>query len=227
MGLVAAIAGASGLVGGCALSALLTDAAYDRVVSLVRRPLDGGGSKLVQAIVDFNHLEDAETWAEVGPVDVVFCCLGTTLKVAGSRAAFRDVDYVYPMKLAECGRRAGARRFLVVSSVGANAQSSAFYLRIKGELERDLGLAGFESLSIFRPSLLLGDRKEKRFGERLAQAVYPVVNPFLIGGLRKYRAIDARTVGQAMASRGIRQAQGTSILLYDDIQALAAGGIVA
>jgi uncharacterized protein YbjT (DUF2867 family) len=223
MGWVAAIAGASGLVGGYVLDALIADPAFDRVVALVRRPLDRKGAKLLQVVVDFDRLEESGAWGQVGPVDTLFCCLGSTIKAAGSRAAFRNVDYVYPIRFAEAGRRAGASQFLVISSVGAAPKSSSFYLRIKGEVERDLAGVGFESLSIFRPSLLLGNRHENRIGERLAQIVYPLLNPLLMGGLRRFRGIEAKTVGRAMVARGLVSEPGTRVLHYAEIGALGEG----
>ena len=210
------------MVGGCVLDALIADPAFDRVVALVRRPMERKAAKLLQVVVDFDSLEESGAWGEVGPVDTLFCSLGSTIKAAGSRAVFRNVDYVYPIRFAEAGRHVGARQFLVISSVGAAPKSSSFYLRIKGEMERDLAGIGFASLSIFRPSLLLGNRHETRTGERLAQIVYPLLDPLLMGGFRRFRAIEAKTVGRAMAARALISEPATRVLHYDEIQALAA-----
>jgi uncharacterized protein YbjT (DUF2867 family) len=221
MGLVAAIIGASGLVGAHVLDDLLADPAYQRVVAAGRNRLPREHPKLVQAVGDLAHLDSAA----LGPVDTLFCCLGTTIKTAGSRAAFRRVDHDYPMRFAAAGLASGAEHFLLVSAVGANPSSSAFYSRVKGELERDLADADYSSLSIFRPSLLLGHRAERRTGERIAQAILPPLNPMLVGPLRRYRAIHAATVAQAMVNRAHQYDRGTRVLEYDQIEELARGEI--
>jgi uncharacterized protein YbjT (DUF2867 family) len=191
----AVVAGATGLVGGHVVRALLDRPEYSRVTVLVRRKLDLVHPRLEQRLVDFDRLdEQADLFAGAD----VFCCLGTTIKKAGSQAAFRKVDYEYPLTLGRLARQQGARRFLLVSSMGANPQSGVFYSRVKGELENALAELGLPALLIFRPSLLLGERQEHRAGERIGAAVMKVVGPLMVGGLRKYRAIHGRTVARAM-----------------------------
>jgi uncharacterized protein YbjT (DUF2867 family) len=191
----AVVAGASGLVGGHVVRALLDRPEYSRVTVLVRRKLDLVHPRLEQRLVDFDRL-DAQ--ADLFGGADVFCCLGTTIKKAGSQAAFRKVDYEYPLALGRLARQQGARRFLLVSSMGANPQSGVFYSRVKGELENALAELGLPALLIFRPSLLLGERQEHRAGERIGAAVMKVAGPLMVGGLRKYRAIHGRTVARAM-----------------------------
>lgn len=188
----ALVAGASGLVGGFLLSELLEDPLYREVVSLGRRVLPLTHPKLVQRQVDFARLGDEA----LPPVDDAFCCLGTTLKRAGSREAFRAVDHDAVLSFAQAARRAGARRFLVVTALGANPRSRVFYNRVKGEVEEALEKVAFESLTILQPSLLLGERAESRPAEHVAilvsRAVGPLLRPFA------GRPIEARTVARAM-----------------------------
>ena len=189
---IAQIAGATGLTGGHLLELLLADARYSRVHALVRKPALSAHARLQEHTFDFDH--------PVKPpcADDVFCCLGTTIKKAGSQAAFRKVDFDYVVALARMARDAGAKRFLVVSSLGADARSAIFYNRVKGEMESALRDIGFDALHIFQPSLLLGDRQEARLAERLGIAASAFIAPFMLGPVRKYRPIEAKTVAKAM-----------------------------
>lgn len=189
----AVIAGASGLVGGHLLRILLETPDYSGVWAVVRRPLGVKHPKLREA--PFAALEAREGLPRA---EDVFCCLGTTIAKAGSRAAFRAVDYELPLALARWAKRAGAGRFLLVTSGGADPKSRIFYSRTKGELEKAIAALALPSLEVFRPSLLLGEREEERPGERVAQAVLPWLSPLLVGPLRNVRAIKAETVARAM-----------------------------
>jgi uncharacterized protein YbjT (DUF2867 family) len=191
----ALIAGATGLVGGYVLRGALTHPSYSRVEILVRRELPVRDPKLTQRVVDFERLD-----ADVAGIaaDDVFCCLGTTIRKAGSQEAFRHVDYDYPLALARLAKAAGAGKFLMVSALGADPKSSVFYNRVKGEVEHALAATGFPATYFFRPSLLMGPRAEGRRGEKIGTAIGKLIAPFLIGGLRKYRPIYAYTVAAAM-----------------------------
>lgn len=191
----ALLAGGSGLVGGCLLRELLDAPEYDRVVAVGRRPLEIEHKKLVQVTTEFAALRELVT-----PLrgDDAFCCLGTTIKRAGSRETFRAVDHGAVLAFAWAAQRGGAKRFFTVSSLGANAESRVFYNRVKGETERALQVLGFDTLGIFRPSLLRGPRAEFRFGERVGELALALAGPVLVGGWRKYRAIDAEVVARAM-----------------------------
>jgi uncharacterized protein YbjT (DUF2867 family) len=158
----------------------------------VRNPGLPAHARLQELTFDFDHP------SKLPRADDIFCCLGTTIKKAGSQAAFRKVDYDYVVSLADHARDAGAKRFLVVSSLGADARSSIFYSRVKGEMEAALRGIGFDALHIFQPSLLLGDRREARLGERLGIAASAIIAPFMLGPAKKYRPIDARVVANAM-----------------------------
>lgn len=216
----AILLGASGLVGGFCLHELLQEPVYTRVTLLNRRDLKIGlYPKLVQKVVDFDALKKEDF---AGGCDI-FCALGTTIRQAGSQAAFRRVDLEYPLAAARLARKAGSKQFLLVSSVGADPGSKTFYLRTKGELEQQIVKLGFQAIHIFRPSLLLGERKEFRLGERIIQAIAPVLNVLLFGSMRRYRAIKASAVGKAMVVAGREQSRGVFIHEYDAILKLAGG----
>ncbi len=190
----AVVAGATGLVGGFVLRRLLADADFARVIVLARRPLHLSDDKLQTRIVEFERLASLP-----GPVDDVFCCLGTTIAKAGSQAAFRKVDHEHVVALAKHARQAGAQRFLMVSALGASPRSRIFYNRVKGETERDVAAAGIDAW-FFRPSLLDGPRQEVRSGERIGLVLMRLIGPLLRGPLAKYRAIHADTVAAAMVA---------------------------
>jgi uncharacterized protein YbjT (DUF2867 family) len=204
----ALIAGATGLVGAALLRRLAADADYAEVRVLGRRPppLEAGKIRFVAS--DFSNL--AELASELA-VDDVFCCLGTTLRQAGSRAAFERVDYHMVVDLARAAHKAGAKRFLVVSAVGASARSPAFYSRVKARMEQAVGEIPFEAVHVVRPSLLLGARAEFRPGERLAQLAAPLLSLALVGPLAKYRAVEADAVAAALARLARANTRGVHV----------------
>ena len=191
----ALIAGATGLIGGYVLRHLLAHPSYARVEILVRRELPIRDPKLTQRIVEFARLDAG---APGVAADDVFCCLGTTIRKAGSEEAFRRVDYDYPLALARLAKAVGAGKFLMVSSLGADPKSAVFYNRVKGEVEQAVAASALPAAYFFRPSLLTGPRAENRPAEKVAIAVGKLVAPLLIGRLRKYRPIHADTVAAAM-----------------------------
>ena len=190
----ALLAGAAGLVGGHVLTRLLAHPAYSRVEILVRRELPIRNPKLIQHIVDFERLY---TVPGIAAQDV-FCCLGTTNGKAGSQPAFRRVDHDYPLALANLAKTAGAQQFLMVSALGADSKSSVFYSRVKGETEHDIVMTGLPKVVFMRPSLLIGERQERRTGEIVGAVVGRIIGPLLVGSLRKYRPIAADDVAAAM-----------------------------
>lgn len=219
---IALIAGASGLVGGFLLRQLLEAPEYERVIALGRRPLDLAHPKLVQVTADFTALEKVTADLRC---DDAFCCLGTTIKRAGSRENFRAVDHAAVLAFAWAARRNGAARFFVVTALGADARSRIFYNRVKGETEEALEVLDFRTLAIFRPSLLLGPRAEKRLGERVGAALMWLADPLLLGPLRKYRAIRAEVVARAMLRCSFgRNGQGVLIFPSDEIEDLGGCG---
>ena len=198
--------GATGLTGGWVLQGLLAREEVSQVVALVRHRQPTRSDKLVQHEVDFDQLEDH---AELFDVDVIICCLGTTIKKAGSKDQFRKVDLGYPLKAAELGRAQGARAYILMSAIGASSSSTIFYNRVKGELEDALRDLDFPYLSIYHPSLLLGDRKENRTAEALGIKAMPWVNRLLMGPLAKYQGIEASTVASAMVNEACGQASAS------------------
>jgi uncharacterized protein YbjT (DUF2867 family) len=217
-GKVALLAGGSGLVGGYVIGAILDAPDFARVYAITRRQLNREHFRLANRIVQFDQLE---TQLKSLKCHVALCCLGTTLRAAGSQAAFRKVDFDYVLAFARAALAAGARRFVLVSSVDANAQSKNFYLRVKGELEAALEKMGFEALDILQPSLLLGLRREMRPAELAMQAIMPAVNPFLTGARERLRAISARTVALAVIGAARSSKRGTNRYTHAGIKALA------
>lgn len=214
----ALLAGATGLVGSHCLSQLLRDPLYDRVVVVARRPLPMNDPKLDTRLVDFDRLADAD----LPPADDVYCALGTTIRRAGSRDAFRHVDHDYVVALARRSADRGASRFVLVSALGANPRSSVFYSRVKGETERDVASVGFDAVHLLRPSLLTGERSERRPRERLAIAVFTRIAPLLVGPLRRYRPVAAEVVARAMRAVARGDDRGTHVHESDRLAALGA-----
>ncbi len=188
----ALLVGASGLVGRELLDLLLVDTSYDKVIVLTRKPLLIDNAKYENYVIDFDRL--TEHYKNIAAHDI-FCCLGTTMRVAGSKEAFKKVDYTYPLEIAKLAKAAGAEQYLLVSALGANEKSSIFYNKVKGEVERAIEALGYQSFKIFRPSLLLGNRSEQRNGEDAAKIFYKIFG-FIIPA--KYKAIEARSVALAM-----------------------------
>ena len=215
----ALISGASGLVGGELLEALLSDSSVVRVDSLVRRPSGRSSDTLAEHVVDFGNLSAA---ALALKVDEAYCCLGTTMRTAGSREAFRQVDLDAVVAFSRLAAAAGARSLAVVSSVGADPSARSFYLRTKGEMERELAALGLSSLVILRPSLLLGERRETRWGERAGELGLRLASPLLRGSLARYRPVHARAVARAMIAASRRAVPGVRVVESDEIPRTAA-----
>lgn len=209
----ALIAGATGLVGSYLLKYLLEQALYDKVKILVRKPIDLQHPLLEQVVFDYdspdyNHLK----------VTDVYCCLGTTIRKAGSRQAFSKVDYDYPLQIAQAASQNGARNFAVVTAVGSDADSRIFYNRVKGELEEALSEISFFSLHIFRPSMLLGSRNEFRFGEEAGKLLFRVFGRFIPA---KYKGVHASQVAVCMARQLQAQKPGKFIHESDSMHQYA------
>ena len=218
MSRIALVSGASGLVGGHLLPLLLADAAYERVITLARRQVDTRHVKLDQRVLDLGALDAV---ADPPHVDDAFCCIGTTIKKAGSQEAFRRVDYDYVLAFARAAQRAGARQFLLVTALGADPASRIFYSRVKGEIEQAVRGLPFQGIHIFRPSFLMGERAEARLAERIGVPVARVVAPLLIGPLRRYRPIKAADVARAMLQVAKEAPRGPNVFEYDGIIAAA------
>lgn len=211
----ALVAGASGLVGMELVRQLVESPDYLRVVALVRRKLDIQHPKLVQEVIDFDHPDVSKI---IG--DDYFCALGTTLRRAGSKAAQYRVDCEYPYEIAKIALANGTKQCLLVSSIGADALSSNFYLRTKGELEQKLASLGFEAFISGRPSMLFGDRKEFRPLEWIGIPLFRLFEPLMVGKWRKYRGIAAKTVAAALIALAGKGLKGKKFIESDALQAI-------
>jgi uncharacterized protein YbjT (DUF2867 family) len=211
----ALIAGATGLVGSELLKLLIENSAYTKIHVLTRKPVNTGSLKVVEHLIDFDNLLEFNPGSNI---DHVFCTLGTTIKKAKTKENLRKVDYDYVVNLAQKSLNLKTTKFLVVSSLGANAKSGIFYSRVKGEMERALQALDLPHLFIFRPSLLMGDRQESRAGEKTAITVYKVLDPLFIGKLKKYKGIRIEKVAKAMIGTALSKEQKFQILESDEIQ---------
>lgn len=212
-GRTALIAGASGLVGSILLNQLLKDQRYEHVIALVRKPLHVESAKLSEVIADFDQGDSYRNWFK--GVDDVYCCLGTTIRDAGSKEAFRRVDYTYPLSLAKAAAVAGVGTFVCITALTADPQSRIFYNRIKGEAEGAISSLEIPSIIFIRPSFLIGKRKQVRTGERIAVFLVKAINFLLKGSFRKYRGVSAEAVAKGMLYFANSGLQGVSIIESD------------
>lgn len=207
------IAGASGQVGSKLLPLLLSDQKIDKVYALVRTPLKEENHKLEQIKIDFDKLPELE----LPKADTAFCCLGTTIKKAGSQAQFRKVDHDYIVNYAKAAKSSGVDYFHLVSALGANKDSSIFYNKVKGETEEDVKKIGFETTFIYQPSLLVSKRKEKRLAEKMGMVIMKFINPIMVGPLKKYRSIHVSVVADGMYARLDHDEEGVHHIESDNI----------
>jgi uncharacterized protein YbjT (DUF2867 family) len=207
----AVVIGATGLVGRECVMQLAARPDFERVTAVVRRALpdDIQRPTVRTVLIDFDRLDGR---SDVFRSSHVFCAFGTTIKQAGSQERFRQVDFSYPLRVAELAVAAGARHFLLVSSVGASPTSRTFYLRVKGELEAAVMALGFPSVTVVRPSFLLGERKEFRLGEDIAMRLswaFP----------RKYRAVQVRDVARALVNAAVEDRPGVRVIENPEVNA--------
>jgi uncharacterized protein YbjT (DUF2867 family) len=210
---VAIVAGATGLVGQALMRQLAADRTWREVRALVRQalPSELAGPTVVSVQVDYTRLEPPPLWAAA---DHVFCALGTTMRQAGSAAAFRQVDFEYPVALARAARIRGDRHFLLVTALGAKPASRVFYNRVKGEVEAAITALGFRSVTIARPSLLLGQRTEPRLAEQLGKVLGVLAHP-------RWRPVPAARVARALVDAAKRDMPGIHILENRALRAAA------
>jgi uncharacterized protein YbjT (DUF2867 family) len=209
----ALVIGATGLIGNFVVQQLLNDDSFGKVRVLVRRKMNIENQKLEQQLVNFDDIND---YAEkFGFGDIIFCCIGTTQKqVKGNKELYEKIDFDIPVNAARMGVVNKFKKFLIVSSVGANESSSNFYLKLKGRTENALQQFSFQSISIFRPSILLGNRKEIRPGEKFMQGIMKNLSFLFFGSYKKYRAMYASDVAKAMVKKSKIDEQGIFILDY-------------
>ena len=205
------VIGSTGLVGRKLLFELAKK--ESAVIAVTRRSISNLPENV--SLININFDDFLEN-GSLPSCDHVYICLGTTIKKAGSQSEFKKVDYDYCLSFAKKAREAGATKISLISSVGANPNVNNFYLKTKGEVEEEIKKIDFQTINIFRPSLLLGQRGESRFLEELGQNLSSVINLFLIGPLRKYRSVKATNVAYCMAN--YEQNVGIRYLYFDDIR---------
>lgn len=204
----AVLLGATGLVGRELLSLLLESKVYSQITILVRNKLLIQHEKLRQVEVNFDELYKYE---DEFNVDDVFCCLGTTMKKAKTKANFLKVDYEYPLAAAKLAEKKRVRSFLTITAIGADLRSPIFYNKVKGQTEEDICHLYIRSTHFFRPSLLLGQRSEIRLGEKVGEYALKSISMFLIGKWRKFKPIKAENVAKAMLEAALEERQGVHI----------------
>ncbi len=214
----ALVIGSTGLIGSQLLELLLDSKEYATVITFVKRDSGIRHPKLKQHIIDFDKPEDYQNFVVC---DDFFCAIGTTIKNAGSQEAFRKVDFEYPKEFATIALRNNVKQFLIISSLGADDNSSNFYLKTKGKIQDFLKNCNFESVSVLQPSLLLGDRKEFRLGEKIGAFFMKLFSFVFIGSIKKYKPIQAEDVAIAMFSIAQKNYRGFHIIESDRIQEIA------
>ena len=214
----ALVIGATGLIGKNVVNQLIQNEGYEKITILVRKSSGLTHEKLEEIIVNFNQLEEYEQYFQVNDV---FSCLGTTIKIAKTKENFRKVDYDYSLKVAELASKANVQNFLLISSMGANSHSNIFYSKVKGEVERDVRTFHFSGLFIFRPSLLLGERKKVRIGEKVAEKISTIMPFIFTGPFKKYRPIKGETVAKAMINSALSGRKGEQIIESNSIESIS------
>lgn len=208
------LSGTSGLVGSQILEQLLSDPTITSVVSIGRKNIAISHPKLTQHEVDFSQLSNLKLNQNI---DVAFCALGTTIKKAGSKEKQMEIDKTYVVNFCGLAKNYGAKSIGIVSSLGSNAKSSNFYLRVKGEMEQEVEAIGIDKTVFIRPSMLLGNRKEYRFGEKVGAIVLKIFQPLLIGSWKKYRGVHVRDVARTLITATKNAAKPLTIIESDQI----------
>lgn len=212
-----AIAGYTGLIGSHLLDLAKRDSSITEIIALGRKePEHHATLRFVRT--DFEQVKPLEDALQ--DVNAIFCCLGTTIKTAGSKEAFAKVDLSYVANLAHAAANCGVKQMAVVSAIGADARSSIFYNKVKGEMEFAVKNSGIPKVYIFQPSLLFGNRKEFRFGERVGSAVMRLLSPVMLGGMKKYKPIKASIVAKAM-KRAVEMNLDSRQFQYKEMSELA------
>lgn len=213
----ALVIGATGLIGRELIDLLILDDYFSEIEIWVRKPSYYMHPKISETILDFDTVKSISKIMH----DIVFCCVGTTIKKAGSKENFRMIDYNIVVNIAHLSERSNVNNLIVISSLGATSQTGNFYLKTKGEMEEAISDLVIPSISILRPSVLIGNRLEFRLGEKIAIFVLKIFGIFLFGALRKYRGIEATKVAQAMINLSSDEWMGLNILESDEIERIA------
>jgi uncharacterized protein YbjT (DUF2867 family) len=213
----AIVYGASGLVGSYILENLLTNTNYEQIIIVVRKDLNLQHPKLKTIIGDFNSLPEVVKGIEV---DEVFIALGTTQKKTPDKKLYYQIDHDYPILAAKLAKENGAKSVFLVSAVGANAKSSVFYTKLKGETEQDILTLNLDHTYIFRPSMILGDRQESRPLEKIFISIFKFINPLFVGGISKYKGIEAEDIAKSMIKSADQSNEKIKILHWEEMTAL-------
>lgn len=216
----ATIIGSTGMIGSYLLDLLIQDKSFETIRIVVRRNVPKTATNVEVKLVDFDNAEAFKR--AIAGSDVVFCTIGTTQKnVKGDKALYRKIDHDIPVNAASYCKETGCEKFIIVSSAGANSKSSSFYLRLKGEVEEAIKSTGLKAIHIMQPSMLLGNRNEKRMGETLLQSTTKLFSFLLFGTLRKFKAINGKVLAQAMVTAAKNNKEGIFTYQYDEIVKLA------
>lgn len=214
--MTAAVLGATGLVGENLVQQLLKDPAFSKVRILVRSQVNLSHPKLEVQVTDFNN--PAEYRNKLGEGNCIFCCIGTTQKkVSGNKNKYRSIDVDIPVNAARMGKDAGFTKYLLVSAVGANAHASNFYLKLKGEVENEIAAIHFDSFHVFRPSVLLGKRKEFRLAEIIAKGAMQIISGLFVGKFKKLKGIEASDVAKTMVAAAKSDRKGMFKHHYEEM----------
>lgn len=214
---IALVFGSTGLVGNLLLEELIRSEIYSGVIIFVRRASNISNSKAEEIVMDFSI---PEKYSGLIKGNDIYICLGSTIKKAGSVANFEKIDRDMPVKLASIAKANGVEKIAVISSVGANRLSGNYYLRVKGEMEQGLLDLNFSQCVIARPSMLLGERNEKRFGESVGKFLMKIINPFISGKFKKYKGINGQDVARAMIA-AMQESSFKTIYESDELQKLS------
>lgn len=207
--------GATGFIGSCLLHGLLDNKDYEQVSVVVRKTLGLNHPKLKELIGDYHTLHALKE--KIG-ADEIFITLGTTREKTPDRAQYYQIDHDYPVEAAKIAMEAGAKSVFVVTAVGANANSSVFYIKTKGEIERDIISLNFDHTCIFRPSMIMGKRKENRRFEKILIKIWAFINPLLIGkSLKKYRGITSEDIATSMMNAAQNQKEKVKIFQWQEM----------
>jgi uncharacterized protein YbjT (DUF2867 family) len=208
----ALIIGATGLVGSKIVRRLNDSKFYSNVVLLVRRKSEFNHMKFEERIIDFDNIDK-----DLIKGDDVFCAIGTTIKKAGSKENQHKIDCEYPFKIAQFAKANNAKQFILVSSLGADPNSSNFYLRTKGELEEKISTLNFETFIILRPSIIIGKRPEFRLGETIGIFFITLIGPLFFGSLKKYKGVRAGAIAARMITAANQNLKGKQVIESDKI----------
>lgn len=214
----AIILGATGLTGSLILQKLIEDERYESIKLFSRSKLEGLPNKVTQYIGDLLKLEDFKADFKA---DEVYCCIGTTAKKTPDKTLYKQIDYGIPVTAATLSKENNIPTFLVVSAMGANINSSVFYNKTKGEMERDVLAQNIKNTFVLRPSLIGGERKERRLLEKIGLAIFQVIEPLFIGKLKQYKIINAETIAEAMISLANSTSHAEVIITSNEIKQIS------